>query len=135
MTKRPEHGFTLIEIMVAMAVMAIALTVIIELFSGALRLARKSEDYSRAVFYGRQLLEELNLKTAFPTLEATGKFESAYRWKYVVEPVPMVSEEQEKEFPIELYKLKVWVLWDSGTREKSLTFESLKTIAKPEEGT
>jgi general secretion pathway protein I len=119
--------------MVAMAVLAIALTVIIELFSGALRLARKSEDYSRAVFYGRQLVEELNLKTAFPNQEETGKFESAYRWKYVVESIPMVSKEQEEEFPIELYKIKVWVLWDSGNREKSLTFESLKTIAKPEE--
>lgn len=135
MKRRTDKGFTLIEIMVAVAVMAIALTVIIELFSGALRLARKSEDYSRAVFYGRQLLEELYLKNAFPALEETGKFESGYRWRYVAEPVPMVSQEQAKDFPIELYKLKVWVLWDSGTKEKSLTFESLKTIAKKEDET
>ena len=66
-------GFTLIEIMVTMAILGIALTVIIELFSGGLRLAKKSEDYSRAVFYGRQLLEEICLQEEIFEKEEEGE--------------------------------------------------------------
>jgi prepilin-type N-terminal cleavage/methylation domain-containing protein len=43
-----NQGFTLLEIVVAMAILGIGLVVIIELFSGGLRLARVSEEYTKA---------------------------------------------------------------------------------------
>ena len=45
-----------------MAIVAIGITVVIEVFAGGLRLAGKSQEYSRAAFYGRQLLEEVCLQ-------------------------------------------------------------------------
>jgi len=131
--KRSDNGFTLMEVMVAMAILGIAVTVIIELFSGGLRLARKSEDYSRAVFYGRQLLEELCLKKEFSTLEEEGKFEGDYTWRYEIKPELLVEEDREDTFPVELYNIKVLVFWPSGDKQKTLNFETFKTLAKPEE--
>lgn len=46
-------GFTLIEVVVALAILSVGLTVIIELFAGGLRLARTSEEYTKAVKIGR----------------------------------------------------------------------------------
>ncbi|NWG02305.1 MAG: prepilin-type N-terminal cleavage/methylation domain-containing protein, partial [Syntrophaceae bacterium] len=46
-------GFTLIEVLLAVLILGIGLTLIIELFSGGLRLARTSEEYTRAVNYAR----------------------------------------------------------------------------------
>jgi prepilin-type N-terminal cleavage/methylation domain-containing protein len=54
-----NRGFTLIEIVVAMAILGIGLVVIIELFSGGLRLGRASEEYSKAAGYARMKLEEV----------------------------------------------------------------------------
>ena len=128
-----KKGFTLIEVMVALAILGIAITVIVELFSGNLRLARKSEDFSRAVFYGRQLLEELCLKQKFPKNVEEGTFEGNFRWKYEIEPVTLVDEEQEEKFPLEVFKIKVSVYWPAKDKEKTLTFETLKTLVKNEE--
>ena len=51
------RGFTLIEIMVAMAILGIGLVVIVELFGGGLRLGRTSAEYTQAVSYARMKLE------------------------------------------------------------------------------
>jgi|WetSurMetagenome_2_1015567.scaffolds.fasta_scaffold07411_2 general secretion pathway protein I len=135
MEKKPaDKGFTLMEIMVAVAILGIALTVIMELFAGGLRLGKKSQEYSRAVFYGRQLLEELCLKKEFPGLVEEGIFTgSEYRWRYEVAPVFLVDNDKEKKFPLNIFKITVFVFWLSGDKEKNLVFETIKTVAKPEE--
>jgi prepilin-type N-terminal cleavage/methylation domain-containing protein len=47
------QGFTLIEVVVALTVLGVGLIVIIELFSGGLRLGRMAEEYTQAVSYAR----------------------------------------------------------------------------------
>ena len=127
-------GFTLIEIMVTLAILGIVLTVIIELFSGGLRLARKSQDYSRAVFYGRQLLEELCLQDEISEKEETGEFEGGYTWKYQMKPVSVLIEEDDKrDFSLKVYSVKVIVSWPGGETEKNIDFETLKTVVETEE--
>ena len=55
-----ERGFTLIEIVVAIAILGIGLVVIIELFGGGLRLERTSEEYTKAVGYTSMKMEEIS---------------------------------------------------------------------------
>jgi len=127
-------GFTLIEVMVTLAILGIALTVIIELFSGGLRLAKKSEDYSRAVFYGRQLLEELCLQNEISEKEETGEFEGDYTWKYQMKPVSvLIDEDDDRGFSLKVFNVKVVVFWHSGGIEKNINFETLKTVIETEE--
>ncbi|MBW1678787.1 MAG: type II secretion system protein [Deltaproteobacteria bacterium] len=133
-----DKGFTLIEIMVALAILGIALTIIMQLFSGGLCLARKSEDYSRAVFYGRQLLEEICLQKEISEREEAGKFEGDYTWKYEIKPYSVLIEKEEnggkgKNFSLKIFNVRVTVFWPSGDKEKSLNFETLKTVVETEE--
>ena len=122
------------EIMVAMAILGIALTVIMELFSGGLRLGKKSQEYSRAIFYGRQLLEELCLKKEFSRSAEQGVFSGTdYRWRYEVTPIFLVDKDKEEKFSLNIFKIKVMVFWTTGGKEKNLAFETIKTVAKPEE--
>ncbi|MEW6214316.1 MAG: prepilin-type N-terminal cleavage/methylation domain-containing protein [Nitrospirota bacterium] len=51
-------GFTLLEVMVAMAILGIAIVAIFQLFSITLRSTKKAEDYTKALFYARALLDE-----------------------------------------------------------------------------
>ena len=57
-----NKGFTLIEVLVAVAILGVGLTVLIELFSGGLRLGRASEEYTKAVNYARMKMEEIAVK-------------------------------------------------------------------------
>ena len=49
MSVRSKKGFTLLEVIIALAILGIGLTVIMELFSGGLRLGRVSHEYTQAM--------------------------------------------------------------------------------------
>jgi general secretion pathway protein I len=129
-------GFTLIEVVVALAILGIGLTIIIELFSGGLRLGRASMEYTKAVNYARMKLEETMAKSAID--EGTQEGESddkIFRWQMGVQKVDLLSIDKSLDYkpPVELFKLKIDVFWKSGSKEKSTSVESLKAM-KPEEG-
>ena len=54
---RDRAGFTLMEIMVSLAIIGIALVTILQLFSGALRSARLSKDYSIALLEAKKKMD------------------------------------------------------------------------------
>jgi type II secretory pathway pseudopilin PulG len=122
-----------LEVMVALAILGISITVIVELLSGDLRLARKSQEFSRAVFYGHQLLEELSIRQDYPKNQEEGVFEGNFRWRYVIDTIPVVTEEQEERYPVRVFKITVNVFWPGKGGDKRLSFETLRTLAKKEE--
>ncbi len=132
---RSNPGFTLIEVVVALAILGIGLTIIIELFSGGLRLGRASMEYTKAVNYARMKMEETMAKSAIE--EGTQEGESddkTFRWQMGVKKVDLLSIDKSLDYkpPVELFKFKIDVFWKSGSKEKSTSVESLKTM-KPRE--
>ena len=133
---RVDKGFTLIEVVVALAILGVGLTVIIELFSGGLRLGRASMEYTRAVNYARMKMEETMAKPVVE--EGTQEGESddkIFRWQTGVKKVDLLSIDKSIDYkpPVELFQVRIDVFWKSGSKEKSTSVESLKAI-KPEEG-
>lgn len=128
-------GFTLIEVVVAMAILAVAITAIIELFSGSLRLVRTSGEYTKAVNYARVKMEEMTVKPTMKEGMETGEFDGAYRWQVDVKRVDILPARIETDFrpPAELFQVKVQVLWNSGTKERSTVLETYRTIKSEEE--
>jgi len=132
---RVDRGFTLIEVVVALAILGVGLTVIIELFSGGLRLARASMEYTKAVNYARMKMEEMTVKPAVQ--EGTEEGESddkAFRWQVGVKKVDLLSIDKSMDYqpPIELFQVKIDVFWKSGSKERSASIESFRAI-KPDE--
>ena len=135
--KTLNSGFTLIEIMVAMAIVAIGITVVIEVFAGGLRLAGKSQEYSRAAFYGRQLLEEVCLKQEIAEGSEQGVFEGDFTWQYDIRPHEVLLEEgdEKRNFSLKTYTIAVTVFWAGGSKQKKLTLETRKAVVVQEEET
>jgi len=128
-------GFTLIEVVIAIAILGVALTVIFELFSGGLRLGRVSREYVLAMNYASLKMEELTTKGEVREGTEEGEFNKEYRWQTFVKKLGLLPiEEKGIDFkpPVELMKIKVNVLWMSGTKERSTSIESYKAV-KPEE--
>ncbi|MCJ7810032.1 MAG: prepilin-type N-terminal cleavage/methylation domain-containing protein, partial [Desulfobulbaceae bacterium] len=76
-----DGGFTLLEILVAISIMAICLTVIFQLFSGGLKSGRLSDDYTRGVFHAREIMEEILVSDALAEGISEGRFNDSYAWK------------------------------------------------------
>ena len=131
-----HRGFTLLEVMVAMAILGIGLTVIIELFSGGLRLGRTSEEYTKAVGYARMKLEEISLAKSLEEGIQEGEFDPEYRWQLEVKKVDLLPPGKETSYqpPVALYWLRIDVLWKSGTRERTTALESYRLLKAEESG-
>jgi len=130
-----NRGFTLIEIVVAMAILGIGLVVIIELFSGGLRLGRASEEYTKAAGYARMKLEEVAMTELIGEGIQQGQFDPEYHWQMEVKKINLLPIEKTTDFKpaVELYQIRFSVLWRSGMKERSTVFQSYKTLKLPAE--
>jgi len=123
------------EVVVAMAILSVGITVIIELFSGSLRLVKTSGEYTRAINYGRVKMEEMTVKPTMNEGVEEGEFDGTYRWQVDVKRVDLLPARIETDFkpPVELFQVKVHILWKSGIKERSTVLETYRTMRLEEE--
>jgi prepilin-type N-terminal cleavage/methylation domain-containing protein len=122
-------GFTLLEVLVALAILGIAVVSFIELSSRSLRLIKSSGDYQHAV----ELADRIATQTD-PTEEGvdTGQ-EGLFKWERSIALVQLPEEFQPavtipgKE-PPKLYAVKVDVSWGGG---QLLEVATLRTPTTP----
>jgi len=127
---RLENGFTLLEVVIALAILGIGLTVIMELFSGGLRLGRTSQEYTKAVNYASTKMEEISAQDTIEEGGGEGQFDDTYRWQVGVEKVDLLPGDKGTDFkpPADLYHIRVSVAWKSGSKERTASFETYKTV-------
>ena len=82
-----QRGFTLLEVIVAFALLALALTLLLGSLSGAARQVRESADGSRATLHAQSLLAQLGTGEPLRPGVQEGGFEGdRYRWRLEVAP-------------------------------------------------
>lgn len=85
--KRRPRGYTLIEVLVAFAILALALTLLLGTLSGAARQVRWSGDAGRAALHAQSLLDDIGVGAALQPEHRDGAFEDGrYRWSLEVAP-------------------------------------------------
>jgi len=124
-------GFTLIEVIVAVAILSVTLVMIMQLFAAGLKASRASCDYTRAVLHAKDKMEEL---AASPLhFQENGDFRDGYKWIADAQPYEEPVNEQLKDAGFKLLKLKVKITWNSTTKkENSVELESLKMVSAEE---
>lgn len=125
-----EKGFTLIEVVLSLGLLGIGLLVIIELFSGGLRLGMVSEQYTKAACYGQMKLGEIALEPPIEEGVQEGELDETYRWRVETKRVDLLPFERDTDFkpPAELFHVRVDILWKSGLKERSIHLESYRVI-------
>ncbi|MCX8119132.1 MAG: prepilin-type N-terminal cleavage/methylation domain-containing protein [Desulfobacterota bacterium] len=127
-----QKGLTLLEIVVALAILGAGLMAIIELFAGGLRLGRASEEYTKATQYARLKWEEFSLRPIETEGVEEGEFDKTYRWRIVTKRVKILPFEEEGDLtlPVELLHIRLEVTWKSGLRERSMDIESYRCVKR-----
>lgn len=128
-TGKGPLGFTLLETLVALSVFAISLVVVLQLFSGGLRAEKASDDYSRAVFYGSEKMEEMLLVTPLEEGILEGDCDGRYRWKTEVVPIEL-PEEEAATLPFRMMEITVRIFWSQGVRDKQFELHTTKILEK-----
>lgn len=136
----PNPGFTLLEVVVAVALLGIVLATALELLAIGLRSVKTSGDYTQAVLLARRKLDELSLQELKPgtvdgvlpsTAPSTGsglRLRSGYRWTAEIAPEGQDTED----LPARLFTLRVKVFWAGRGGEKSLELVTLREAVEEE---
>ena len=120
------NGFTLVETLTAMMILAISLTVILQIFSGGLRASRVSDEYNRAVFHAREKMEAFLLLDRLRDETLQGDFSDGYTWTARIVRLPNEENSDEAaDLPVHLFGIVVTVFWNEGDQAKQYEIETL----------
>lgn len=119
---RNKNGFTLLEVMIALAIIAGALVVILHGHLLSVNLANRAQGISRAGLLAQEKMEGIIKEEGFPEEgEEEGGFEKHphFRWRRVVEKAELFGEEIE-----ELRRVAITIFWFDGIDEGELEIVS-----------
>ncbi|MEL1266140.1 type II secretion system protein XpsI [Pseudoxanthomonas putridarboris] len=125
---RPQQGFTLIEVIVAFALLALALTLLLGSLSGASRQVRQAEDSSRATLHAQSLLAQLGVGEPLRPGPQEGRFDGGrYQWTLQVAPYadPLAARALIEPSAPQLLDVQLDVRW-GDTAAQSLRWRTLR---------
>ena len=121
-----QRGFTLFEVLIAMAILALAMPILLGLRNWDLDLHARAADITAATMLAQEKLIEAELSPVYPVGETSGDFRNPppgyqvpfeiqeraerYRWKRIITttPLPAVRE------------VKIQILWQQGASDEVL---------------
>ena len=122
-----ESGFTLLEVIVATAIMAIAVIGLLSLVSGSLANAARVKEYDRAAMLARHQMGELLVSEPLPLgTDLSGNFDDDSGWTARAEPFEMPVRPGPGQPMLVRIELHIW--WKSEGRRKSVEFEGYRRM-------
>ena len=119
-------GFTLFEVLIAMAILALALPILLGLRNWDLDLQARAADITAATMLAQEKLIEAELSPVYPVGETSGDFRNPppgyqvpsdiqeraarYRWKRIITTTPLPS----------VREVKIQILWQQGAADEVL---------------
>jgi general secretion pathway protein I len=126
-SRSTESGFTLLEVIVATAIMAIAVIGLLSLISGSLANAARVKEYDRVAMLARQQMGELLVSEPLPLgADLDGNFDNISGWKARAEPFELPANPGPGQPMLARIQLEIW--WISEGRRKSVEFEGYRRM-------
>jgi general secretion pathway protein I len=115
-------GFTLVEIIVALAILVLSLNVILPAISDALWRTGEAEAQAEAASLARSLLAQAGIAVPLNDGEAAGRLANGYRWNLRALPYGAANQLS----PVRAYLVTAEVSWDDARQERSLALTTLR---------
>ncbi len=128
-----QAGFSLLEMVVAIAILALALGALYEAASSATRNVRTSERYAYAVELARSLLAE-NGQVPMDGVDASGKTDSGFAWRVVATPRAAQAGDASGSRQLPLEDIEVGVAWFDGSKRREVVLNSVVEVEVEGEG-
>jgi prepilin-type N-terminal cleavage/methylation domain-containing protein len=120
-------GFTLLEVIVAIAILGIAITVVLQLFSANLRAISVSGDYVAAATRAEGKMREILSDDRLSEKSFSEATQEGYR---IDVSITDVIKERTEKLQVKLLEVDLTIHWIQGTKQKSMSLRTLKMVEK-----
>jgi general secretion pathway protein I len=145
---RRARGFSLLEVMMAFALLTVGLGILIAILGGGLLQVRQAGDASAATLHAQSLLDQVGVLGPVEPGESAGELDDGrYRWTLVIteiedplpppapnaDGVPIESVGRQLGAPL-LYRVQLDIGWGEDDLARSLSFVTLRARLPPADG-
>jgi prepilin-type N-terminal cleavage/methylation domain-containing protein len=122
-----KNGFTLLEVIMAIAILGIAIAVVLQLFSANLRAISVSGDYVTAATRAEAKMREVLSDDRLSEKSFSEATQEGYR---IDISITDVMKERTENLQVKLLEVDLTIHWIQGTKQKSMSLRTLKVVDK-----
>lgn len=127
---KPARGFSLVELVAALALFALAFAVLMQVAGASLKSTRQSMLQTQAALWAQSKLDALGVAEPLEEGADAGRFDDTYRWQLDVRklPPPAADNGLEEAVPVDLYRVALTVEWEDARQRRSQSFVTLRAL-------
>ena len=125
-----QSGYTLIEVLVAFMILALALTVLMRIFSGGLRNVSVSSDYAVATLIAESRLAAAGIDVPLAPGEMSGTEGERFEWTVSVQDYQPWPGYRSATKGVDAYRVTVTVEWPHGDNTRRVGLSTIRLITE-----
>ncbi|HET6431344.1 type IV pilus modification PilV family protein [Dyella sp.] len=129
-TRSGQRGFSLIEVIAALLLLAITFTALMKVAGGAIGLTQRAAQRSEAAMWAHSLLDSAFVTEPVRPGTRSGAFDKRFHWQLQVTPWS-ASGKPSPNAALQLYQLDLDVMWQGGGHDYSAHFRTLRLASAP----
>jgi general secretion pathway protein I len=115
-----ERGFSLLEVIAAILLLAIAFGAVIRVSASSMQLTSRAVARSRAAMWADSKIEMLGRTESLMAGSTEGRFDTTYRWRATV------TREASNTYDLHLYRVDLEVIWTDVAGSSSMHATTLR---------
>lgn len=123
-----EDGFTLIEVLVALTILAVSLTVLFAIFGHSLERNQESQSRMAARTLAQSLLAQAESSSTLSVGEITGHAQPDLDWRLDIRPYG--TDKDREAWPAGAAEISATVVWGGRGPGQTLTLSTLRLLPK-----
>ncbi len=122
-----DKGFSLLEILVAFSILAVSLSILLQIFSTGVNTAIVAEEYTIATQIAESLMAKVGVEEAMVVGEKSGVENDKYHWQLLIEDAQRNDQVIDQDGMIQMLDIKVNVQWGEGSNARNVELNTLKS--------
>ena len=122
--RRDSDGFTLLEILVALAILAVSVPILMTTLGNGLRRTSSTDLETSASALAQSLLAKVGTEMTLVDGKQAGQFEGGFRWKLQV--TPYGDQQDQDAWQLRAHQVMVQVRWNDGAAERRVALTTLR---------
>lgn len=135
--RQRSGGFTLLEVMLAFVIFALSFSMVLEIMAGSMRSVKRASDDTEVALLAQSLMDLVGNEIPIEEGQYGGTGMDRYDWEMDItlydvggqaDDEAAATQELADLSGIELYRVDLYIDWESGRRQRDLQFSTIHSV-------